>query len=141
MEVSKSWKIVEFTKISIKMKNCNTFYKVQKTSRLNEIIQPPRTHLPSDKILLRLFSRRFTETNERLLSKYFKNAVFGVKKLWSANIFSDTKQKHVYWKFFSKLRKILTVLQDILFSMRVEVRKRSEVFWAKLYCKMSDLFR
>ena len=110
------------------MKNCNTFYKVQKTSRLNEIIQPPRTYLPSDKILLYLFSLRFTETNERLLSKYFKNAIFGVKKLWSENVFSDTKQKHVYWKIFNKLRKILTVLQDILFSMWVEVRKGVRFF-------------
>ena len=56
------------------MKNCNTFYEVQKTSRLNEIIQPPPTDLPSDKILLRLFLRKYTVINGHLLSKCFKNA-------------------------------------------------------------------
>ena len=34
-------KIVEFSKISIKMKNCKTFCKVQTVSRLKETIQPP----------------------------------------------------------------------------------------------------
>ena len=111
MEVSNCWKIVEITKISIKMKNCNTFYEVQKTSRLNEIIQSSPTHFPSDKILLRLFLRRYTEINGHLLSKCFKNAVLGVKKRWSANVFSDTKQKHVCWK----------------------ILLNSERFW--LYCK------
>ena len=32
---------VEFPKISIKMKNCKTFYEAQTVSRLKEIIQPP----------------------------------------------------------------------------------------------------
>ena len=41
VEVSKNWKIVKFRKISIKMKNCKTFYETQTASRLKEIIQPP----------------------------------------------------------------------------------------------------
>ena len=32
MEVSKCWKIVEFQKISIKMKNFKTFYEAQRDS-------------------------------------------------------------------------------------------------------------
>ena len=40
MEVSICCKIVEYSKISIKMKNCETFYKAQTVIRLNEIIQP-----------------------------------------------------------------------------------------------------
>ena len=50
-----------------------------------------------------------------------------VKKWCSANVFSDTKQNHVCWKMFN-VRKVF------------EVRKMSDVFRAKLYCKMSDLF-
>ena len=106
MEVSKCWKIVEFTKISIKVKNCNTFYEVQKTSHLDEIIQPPPTHLPSERILLCLFVRRYTEINGHLLSKCFKNAVLGVKKRWSANVFSDTMSselRFIKWvRFFER---------------------------------------
>ena len=109
MEVSKCSKIVEFTKISIKMKNCKIFYEAQKTSRLNEIIQPPPTRPhppPSGKILLSLFLRINTEIKGHLLSKCFKNAVFGVKKRWSANVFSSTKQKHVCWKIVCKFRQV-----------------------------------
>ena len=44
MEVLKCWKIVEFPKISIKMKNCKTFYEAQTAISLKEIIQPPPLH-------------------------------------------------------------------------------------------------
>ena len=37
MEASKYRKRVEFTKISIKMKNCKTFYEAQKMRHINEI--------------------------------------------------------------------------------------------------------
>ena len=40
--------------------------------------------------------------------------------------------------------KFLAVLQDLIFTYNVErggVRKGSEMFRAKLYCKMSNLFR
>ena len=65
----------------------------------------------------------------------------GVKKWCSANVFSDTRQKYVCWKIF-KSERLLAVLRDrIIFSVKwVEVRKTSKVFWAKLYCKMSDIF-
>ena len=63
MKVSKYCKIVEFRKISIKMKNCETFYETQTASHLKEIIQslpippppppPPPPPIPPDKILLR----------------------------------------------------------------------------------------
>ena len=88
------------------MKNCKTFYEAQKTSRVNEIIQLPSNPPPSDKILLPLFLRRYTEINGHLLSKCFKNVVLGVKKRWSANVFFDTKQRHACWKFFCKFRQV-----------------------------------
>ena len=58
IELSKCWKIVEFPKISIKMKNCKTFYEAQTTSRLKEIIQP-LSPPHSDKILQRLWRQIF----------------------------------------------------------------------------------
>ena len=137
MEVSKCSKIVEFTKISIKMKNCKIFYEAQKTSRRYA------DFISSDKVLLRLFLRIYTEVKGYLLSKCFKNVVLAVKIRWSENAFSDTKQKHVYCKIFSKFRKLFWLLPEhIIFNVKwVEVHKMSEVFWAKLYCKMSDLFQ
>ena len=41
MEVSKYWKIVEFPKISFKMKYFKILYEAQTASRLKEIIQRP----------------------------------------------------------------------------------------------------
>ena len=40
LKVSKYWKIVELRKISINLKNCETFYETQTASRFKEIIQP-----------------------------------------------------------------------------------------------------
>ena len=40
-EVSKCWKIVAFSKISIKMKNVKIFYETQTANHLKKIIQPP----------------------------------------------------------------------------------------------------
>ena len=50
-------KKTEFPKISIKMKDCKTFY--EKASYLKEIIQPARTHSPRDIISLRLWNKHF----------------------------------------------------------------------------------
>ena len=81
------------------------------------------THPSSDKVLLRLFLRIYTEVKGYLLSKCFKNVVLGVKKRWSANAFSDTKQKHVYCKIFSKFRKLFWLCcQSTLFSMSSGLR-------------------
>ena len=41
MKVSKYWKIVEFQKISIKMRKCKIFCETQTASSFREIIQPP----------------------------------------------------------------------------------------------------
>ena len=128
MKVSKCWNIVEFTKISVKTKNCNTFYEAQKTTCLNEIIEPPPTHLPSDKILLRLFLRRYIEIDGHLISKCFKNAVLGVRKRWSANVFSDTKEKYVCWKILVNSERFWLCCKIILFSMWVRFVK-----WVKFF--------
>ena len=79
MEVSTCWNIVEFPKISIKMKNCTTFYQDQRASYLKEIIKPV-PHAQPDKILQRVSGpktilQRYTEIYRHLLSKCFKNVV------------------------------------------------------------------
>ena len=89
-------------------------------SRLNEIIQLPPTHTSSDKILLRLFVRRYTEIIGHLLSMCFKNAVLGVKKRWSANVFFLAPKRNMFaGKFLVNLEKFLAVLQQqIIFSVK-----------------------
>ena len=72
MKVSKYWKIVAFQKISIKMKNCKTFYETQTASCLKEIIQPPQPLIRLDKIFSlwnKNFLERYTEIYRYLLSR------------------------------------------------------------------------
>ena len=59
MKVSKYWKIAEFLKISIEMKNRKTSYKAQTASRLRKFFSVPPPHIPPAKILLRLRNKTF----------------------------------------------------------------------------------
>ena len=82
-------KIVEFSKISIKIQNCKTFSKAQTTNCLNNFFQSPPilspTTIPQEETLLRLgnkfFLRRYIEIYRHLLSNYFKNAVIGRQEI------------------------------------------------------------
>ena len=149
MEVSKSWKMLEFQKIQIKMKKCKTFYETQTVSCLKEIVQPPQypTYPPSDKILLRLW-------NKNILAEIYRNIqtlAFTVLQECSslasrndaAQMFFLTPNINMFAGKFLKSERFLNVLREhIIFNVKwVEVGKMSEAFWAKLYCEMSDLFR
>ena len=135
--MSKCWKIVEFPKISIKMKNCKTFYKAQTASRLKGIIQPT--------FLEETFSYRDIQKYTDICFQSASRMQFlGVRKWCSANFFSDTKEKNFCWKI-CKVRKVFgCALLAYYFRYQVswvEVRKMSKIFRVKLYYKMSDLFR
>ena len=92
----------------------------------------PSTHSPppSDKILLSLFLRRYTEINGHLLSKCIKNVVLGVKKWWSANVFLTTSGNMFAGNILVNSEGLLAVLEEhIIFTVkRVEVHKMSEDF-------------
>ena len=99
------------------MKNCQTFYYILWT---------------------KVFLRRYTEMYRHLLSKCFKNAVLGCQEIVQCKCF--------FWhqtEICLLENGFLAVLwEHIIFNVKwVEVHKMGEVFWAKLYCKMSDLFR
>ena len=84
--------MVEFPKISIKMKNCKTFDEGPTAIRVNEIIQP--LHHPSlrqDKILLHLWNKNFlTEiyrNTQTVALKCFKNAVLRRQEMMQGKCF------------------------------------------------------
>ena len=85
---SKYWKIVEFQKNSVKMKNSKTFYMAQTASCFKSY------YVFGTKIFL----RRYTEMYRHLFSKCFKNAVLGRQEMVQHNFFSDIKQKYVCWE-------------------------------------------
>ena len=143
MEVSKYWKIVEFPKISIKIKNVKYFKRPKQRSALSKLFSlshalPLPPSLPNHKNI-------YTEIYRHLLPKCFKNVVLGCQKMVRCKCFfwQQTKKmfagKFVKWVWFL-LEHIIFKEHITLNVKRVEVRKMSEVFWAKLYCKRSDLF-
>ena len=113
MKVSKYWKIVEFRKISIKMKNCKPFYESQTTSCLKEVIEPPppphTPPIPTDKILLLLSNKNF------LREIYINIQTFAIKVLlesssWASGngavqMFFLTPNRNMFSGKICKLRK------------------------------------
>ena len=99
IEVTKQWKIVEFPKIWIKMKNCTTFYEVQTARHLKEIIQPLHPFPTPNQIQFYYVSgtksilRRYTEIYTHLFSKYFKNAVLGRQEMVQCKYFFPQTEK------------------------------------------------
>ena len=73
--------------------------------KLRASLQPTPYQIKSSYVFgTKVFSRWYTEIYKHLLSRCFNNAVLGIKKWYSANVFSNAKQKHVCWKF-CKVRK------------------------------------
>ena len=66
----------------------------------------------------------------------------GVKEWCSANVISYAKKNMFAGKFVTSERVLAVLREQIVVNVKlVEIRKMRGVFWTKLYCKMSDLFR
>ena len=138
MEVSKCWKIVEFSEISIKMKNCKTFYEAQKVSHLKEIIQPSPNPPPT---IYCLWNKHFfTEIYRNMQTFAFK--VFQECSSWPSRngamqMFFLIPNRNMFTTKFVKSERFLVVLQEhIIFDVKpVEVHKMSEIFWANCIVK------
>ena len=101
------------------------------------------------RILLRLWDKRFlsdiyTEIYRHLHSKCFKNSGLGRQEMVQCKCFFWHKTEICLLKNLQSetWQRLLAVLHEhIIFNVKwIEARKMSEVFWAKLYCEMSDLF-
>ena len=82
-------------KISLKMKNCNTFYETQTASCLKKFIQPPPPppqppyHQMKSYYAFetKIFLRRYTEIYRHLLSKCFTNVVLVCQEMVQCKCF------------------------------------------------------
>ena len=140
MEVSKCWKTVELQKNPIKMKNCKTLYEDQTASCLKRNYSTSSQPIPIRQTLLFL-----TEI-------YRKTQTFAFKVLQECGSWASrnrevqmsflTPNRNLFAGIFVKSERFLAVLREyIAFNINwVEIRKMSEVFWVKLYCKMSEFF-
>ena len=81
MKVSKCWKMAEFPKISIKMKNWKIFYEAQTVSHHKEIIQPPPNLPPTTYNLATSLQQTLSYGDmEKYTDIFFKNAVLGCQE-------------------------------------------------------------
>ena len=125
------------------MKNCKIFCKAQTASRLKEIIQPLPIPLPLDKTLLRLWNKNFLKEVQRNIQifdfKVLQECSSWVSRNDAVQIFFLTPHRNMFARKFVKPESFLAVFGSILFLLSSELRM-TEVFLAKLYCKMCDLF-
>ena len=120
------------------------------TYSVSPILSPPphtHTHTP-DKTLLRLGNK---ELNRNIQELYRNIQTFAFKVLqecssWASRndvvqIFFLTPHRRMFaGKFLKSERFLVVFLEHIIFNVKwVKVRKMSQVFLAKLYCKMCDL--
>ena len=104
--------------------------------------------------LRKLFSLHQSPLKQNFLREIYRNIqTFAFKVLqesssWASGngavqMFFLTPNRNMFAGKFVNWESFLAVFwEHIIFNFkRVEIRKMSEVFWAKLYCKMSDLFR
>ena len=146
MEGWKWRKIIEYQKTSLKTKNCQTLYKAQTASHFKEVIQsppnPPHQMKPYYVFGTKIFLRRSTEIYRHSLSKCFKNAGFWASRNGAVQMFFLAPSRNMCAGIFAESESFLALLPTYInFNVKwVEVRAMSEVFWGKLYCKMSDIF-
>ena len=94
IEVSKCWKIVEFSKISIQMKHLKTLNGTQTTSRLKKLPSPPPPPPPTpDKSLLCLSKKKFTEIYRNILA-----FIFQVLPEWSSWTSRNGAVQMFFWQ-------------------------------------------
>ena len=126
-------KKIKFPRISIKIKDCEIIYEAQ-TNCLREIIQPPPTYSPPDKILLRPCNKNFlTEICRNIQTfafKVLKECSSWASRNGAVQMLFLTPNRNMFAEKFVKLEKFLVVLwEHIIFNVRLtEVRKMSEVF-------------
>ena len=137
---------MNFEKFQLKWKIVKHFTRPKQQAalrRLFSLFQPP---IPPDKILLRLWSKNF------LREIYRNKQTFAFKVLqesssWGSGngavqMFLLTPSRNMFPRKFENWESFLALFwEHIIFNFkRNEIRKMSVDFWAKLYCKMSDLF-
>ena len=104
-----------------------------KKLKLNQILLPPWN---------KNFLTEICRNMQTLALKVLQECSFGASGRAAVQMFFLTPNSNIIAEKFVNSERLLAVLQEhIIFNVKwVEVRKMSEVFWAKLYCKMSDPF-
>ena len=134
---------MNFQKFQLKWKIVKHFARPKQQSALRNVFSLPPSHSPLDKTLIRLGNKFFFKEIYRNIQifafKVLQECSSWVSKNDAVQIFILTPHRNMFARKFVKSERFLAVFGSILFSLSSELRM-TEVFWAKLYCKMCDLF-
>ena len=126
MEVSKWWKISDIPKISIKMRNCKTFYKVETVIPLKEILQSSHNPPPSDSILLNLWNKKFLmgiyRNIQTFVFKVRQECSSWASKNGAVQMFFMAPNRNMFAGKFVKSEKFWLCCGSMLFSTSSEMR-------------------
>ena len=137
---------MNFEKFQLKWKIVKHFTRSKQRAALRKLFSLPQSPIPSDKILLHLWNKIFFREIYRNIQTFaFK--VLKESSSWASGngavqMIFLTPNRNIFAGKFVNWESFLAVFwEHVIFNFkRVEICKMSEVFWAKLYCKISDLF-
>ena len=120
------------------MKNCKTFYETQTASRHKEIIQPPPTPYPTNKILLRLWNKNFLREMYRNIQTF----AFKVLQKFSSWASLNGAVQFFFWhqtetyllENFVKWKVFWLCFESILFLMSSELKFVKQVKFFEWHC-------
>ena len=105
------------------MKNCKRFYEAQTASRLKEILQPPPTHPPLDKILLPLWNKTVHKEIFRNIQtfafKVFQECGSWASRNGAVQMFFARPNRNMFPEIFVKSERFLAVLREhVIFNFK-----------------------
>ena len=137
---------MNFEKFQLKWKIVKHFTRPKQRAALRKLFSLHQSPIPPDKILLNIWNKNFlTEIYRNIQTFAFKVLQEGSSWLsgnGAVQIIFLTPNRNIFTGKFVNWGSFLAKFwEHVTFSFkRIGIRQMSEVFWAKLYCKMSDLF-
>ena len=134
---------MNFKKFHLKWKAAKHFRRLKQRATLRKSFSLHQPPTPPDKILLNLWNKItfITEIYRHLFSKCSKKVVLGRQEMLQCKWSYWSPNRNIFAGKFVNWQSLLAVFWEHVISSfkRVEIHKMSEIFWMKLYCKMSDL--
>ena len=125
--IAQKW--LNFQKLWLKWKYLKHFTRPKQQATVRKLFNPP-----ADKSFQGFWNKNF------LTEIYRSIQTFASQVHWECSAWAS-RSGEVQMFFQTPTSKMFAGKFVKRWVYKVEVRKMSEVFWAKLYCKMSNLFR
>ena len=134
---------MNFQKLQLKRKIVKHFARPKQRRTLRILFSLPPFYPSRDKTLLRLWIKKIVKEIYRNIQRFaFKVLQECSSRNGAVQISFLTPNRNMFTGKFVKLERFLAVLREhIIFNVKwVVVCKMSQIFRAKLYCKMCSLF-